>query len=295
MKIIILIVCFVGLLFKVEAQHPVGDKLEQLYSQGYYSLVFRKAGKFLLKNDTKHLIAPKYYRALAGLQKASNYFWLKRNSEIPFSAFNELDKLKKDEKGKLFLEAHVYELYELKNDLSNWLTDLKQTKLKDSISSFSKRITQFYSGIDLKSFEIIPEEQEVDSDYSGISKIRTDLIQTAKSHLGVPYVWGGESPEGFDCSGFTQYVLKSKGYVLPRTAGDQYQKAIKIEAAQVQAGDLVFFKNDKHVSHVGMIISKKGDPVKMIHASSSLGISIIEIQKSEYWNKRFFAYGTFLN
>jgi cell wall-associated NlpC family hydrolase len=112
--------------------------------------------------------------------------------------------------------------------------------------------------------------------------------------MGVPYKWGGTTADGFDCSGFTQHVLKSAGYSLPRTAGDQYQKSTKIELENVQCGDLVFFKNDAKISHVGMILSRKGNQIKMIHASSSKGISIVEINGSEYWKKRYFACGTYI-
>jgi hypothetical protein len=281
--------------FSLEAQHPIGDKLEQLYSQGHYTIVYRKANKFVQKEETKHLIAPKYYFALSGLQRSNNLYWFKRNSEVVEKSFLLLHEIKKTEAGKQFLIAHSYELYELENDLYNWITELKQSKMRESIPIHSALVNGFFKDFDFSEFEVAELSDAVwKQDVKGISKVRTDLATYASNYMGVPYKWGGTTADGFDCSGFTQHVLKSAGYSIPRTAGDQYQKSTKIELENVQCGDLVFFKNDSKISHVGMILSRKGDQIKMIHASSSKGISIVEINGSEYWKKRYFACGTYI-
>ena len=281
--------------FTLKAQHPIGDKLEQLYSQGHYAIVYRKANKFVQKEETKHLIAPKYYFALSGLQRSNNLYWFKRNSEVVEKSFLILNEIKKTETGKQCLIAHSYELYELENDLYNWITELKQSKIRDDIPKYSALVNGYFNDFDFSEFEVAELSNALwKEDVKGISKVRTDLATYASDYMGVPYKWGGTTADGFDCSGFTQHVLKSAGYSIPRTAGDQYQKSIKIELENVQCGDLVFFKNDSKISHVGMILSRKGDQIKMIHASSSKGISIVEINGSEYWKKRYFACGTYL-
>lgn len=81
------------------------------------------------------------------------------------------------------------------------------------------------------------------------------LVNTALSYLGVPYVWGGASPSGFDCSGLVQYVFARNGVSIPRTSWAQYAAANKIAKWQLQPGDLVFFSTDgPGASHVGLYI-----------------------------------------
>jgi hypothetical protein len=281
--------------FSLKAQHPIGDKLEQLYYQGHYAIVYRKSKKYIRKEKTKHLLAPKYYFALSSLQRSNSMYWFKRNKDNVKQSFDILEEFKNSETGKQFLSAHSYELYELENDLYNWITELKQTKLKDQVPIYSALVTKLFAGLDFSQFEgseIVKSEWK--DEIKGVSKVRSDLASYASNYIGVPYKWGGASEDGFDCSGFTQHVLKSAGYSIPRTAGDQYEKASKIELENVQCGDLVFFKNDNKISHVGMILSRKGDEVKMIHASSSKGISIVEINSSEYWKKRYFGCASYL-
>jgi peptidoglycan endopeptidase LytE len=120
------------------------------------------------------------------------------------------------------------------------------------------------------------------------------MVKFAQNQLGVPYVTAGESPSGFDCSGFTCYIMASTGRKIPRRAKDQYDASIKLKPNQAKMGDLVFFSNGGDISHVGMLINEPGKSKKMIHASSSKGISIVEIESSDYWNKRLVGYGTFL-
>lgn len=101
------------------------------------------------------------------------------------------------------------------------------------------------------------------------------LVNTAKQYLGTPYVWGGSSTKGFDCSGFTQYVFKQNGITINRTARDQYKNGVAVDKSQLQPGDLVFFKGSSGSSsapgHVGLYIGngqfihspKTGDVVKV--------------------------------
>jgi cell wall-associated NlpC family hydrolase len=115
----------------------------------------------------------------------------------------------------------------------------------------------------------------------------TAVLRTAKQYLGVPYVWGGSTPNGFDCSGFVQYVLREHGYNIPRTSKQQANHGQNISLSKVKAGDLVFFGDSKNnISHVGMISSTRGRSMKMIHASSSKGISTIDINMSSYFKSR---------
>jgi cell wall-associated NlpC family hydrolase len=106
------------------------------------------------------------------------------------------------------------------------------------------------------------------SNLSNSDKAST-VIAYAEQFLGVPYVWGGTSPSGFDCSGLMQYVFHSVGVNLPRIASDQQNVGVRISPNQVQPGDLVFMGSVAY--HVGMYIGggkwiqapETGDVVKI--------------------------------
>lgn len=105
------------------------------------------------------------------------------------------------------------------------------------------------------------------------------VIATAKSYMGVPYVWGGESPSGFDCSGFTQYVLKKNGVSIPRVTADQFGAGVSVSKSNLRVGDLVFFTTYKQgPSHVGFYMGGG----QFIHASSSKGVTISSLNSSYY-------------
>ncbi|MBS4218938.1 C40 family peptidase [Bacillus sp. FJAT-49711] len=110
------------------------------------------------------------------------------------------------------------------------------------------------------------------------------IVKQGKKYLGVRYVYGGSSPKGFDCSGFTSYTFKQKGMKLPRTAADQYKKGKAVSKKNLKAGDLVFFKTSstKKVSHVGIYIGGN----KFIH-SAGKGVAITSINDPYYWKSRY--------
>lgn len=93
------------------------------------------------------------------------------------------------------------------------------------------------------------------------------LIQTAKSFLNVPYLWGGKNIFGIDCSGFVQIVFGLHGLSLPRDAKDQFEKGEFVLFPNVKEGDLAFFENDEgKIVHVGIIMNKN----QIIHASGKV-------------------------
>ena len=112
------------------------------------------------------------------------------------------------------------------------------------------------------------------------------IIATAKRQIGVPYVSGGTTPKGFDCSGYVQYVFAQNGLSIPRTADVQYELGKKSTISAIEAGDLVFFHTDSssYVTHCGIYLGKG----QFIHASSSKGVRIDELS-NDYWKKAFVA------
>lgn len=115
--------------------------------------------------------------------------------------------------------------------------------------------------------------------------IKQDLVVLkAKSYYGVPYAWGGTSPSGFDCSGFTHYVMLKNDIIIPRTASTQYNSGYWISKSQLKKGDLVFFTTYKSgPSHVGIYIGNN----QFIHSSSGAGKITISNLNTTYYAQRY--------
>ena len=124
---------------------------------------------------------------------------------------------------------------------------------------------------------------------SASSALGQQIVDYAMQYLGTPYVWGGNGPNSFDCSGFTKYVYNNFGYNINRRASHQLQNGVAVDRSELQAGDLVFFYNGKDstpVSHVGIYIGD-GD---FIHASSnSYTVEISSLYAPNYDQKYVYA------
>lgn len=120
------------------------------------------------------------------------------------------------------------------------------------------------------------------------STLGNQIVATAKQYLGTPYVYGGASPSGFDCSGLVYYVYGQYDYKLQRTAGNQYKyNGTSVSKSELQPGDLVFFSernNYSSIGHVGMYV---GDGY-FIHASSGKGQVIISELDGYYYAEHYF-------
>lgn len=119
--------------------------------------------------------------------------------------------------------------------------------------------------------------------------LSSDIINTAKKYLGVRYVYGGSTPKGFDCTGFTSYVFKQHGISLPRTTTEQAKVGTKLSRAELQVGDLIIFSNTYKAgpSHAGIYMGNG----QFIHSSSnrSGGVIISDLNSTYYSGK--FSYG----
>ena len=108
----------------------------------------------------------------------------------------------------------------------------------------------------------------------------TSVVSKAKQYIGSRYVYGGSSPSGFDCSGFTSYVYKQFGVSLNRTAAGQYSNGTAVSKSQLQPGDLVMF-GKSGINHVGIYIGGG----RMVHAANpSRGVTTDTINSGYYAN-----------
>jgi cell wall-associated NlpC family hydrolase len=110
------------------------------------------------------------------------------------------------------------------------------------------------------------------------------LVGTALALRGTPYRNGGTNPQGFDCSGFTQYVFSQYGLWLPREVREQFRVGKSVKTNDLAPGDILFFTTtDPGPSHVGIAIG--GD--QFVHAPSSSGVVRVERLSSSYWSPRY--------
>lgn len=120
----------------------------------------------------------------------------------------------------------------------------------------------------------------------GLSVLRDEIVRTAERFIGLPYQWGGSSPEqGFDCSGLTMAAYQMNGLNIPRTSLEQFERGLDVSSGRPERGDLVFFaiKEGRKVSHVG--IYRGGNT--FIHAPGE-GRSIrVDSLSNSYYSQRY--------
>lgn len=108
-----------------------------------------------------------------------------------------------------------------------------------------------------------------------------NVVADASNYIGVPYLWGGTTPAGFDCSGFIQFIFNANGKHIPRTVAQQWNAMTSVSSPRV--GDVVFFETYRSgPSHNGIYIGNN----QFIHSGSSTGVTIANLNSS-YWSQRY--------
>ena len=134
--------------------------------------------------------------------------------------------------------------------------------------------------------EVVPQQAAMASSGKG-----QEIVSYAKQLIGTPYVYGGSTPRGFDCSGFTSYVYKQFGITLPRSSSAQYGPVTKVGRNELQAGDLVFFRNGgSGIGHVGIYVGNN----TFIHSPSAGKTVCIDTMSSGYYAKNYVGAGRVL-
>lgn len=286
------------------------DLLELKYNQGHYKHVIRKSNRLMDNPENDYSFVPNYYRSMSTLQLMPNAKFKKRNKKKIDESVKFLLSLNNTNEGRQFLKSHMYEMSALKSDLKQWASILKIDENQKTFDEVLKIINVLFAEtpnietLDVKEKTNLPLEEKTEKKpivkevVEAETKMdqRTALLFTAEQYLGIPYKWAGTTPKGFDCSGFTYYLMQSiNGIELDRRSADQFKNAKKVRERNVKPGDLVFFDSGKGISHVGIVIEKTKDELWMIHSSTSVGISKVEIYSSKYWNKRLAGFGTYFN
>ena len=196
-----------------------------------------------------------------------------------------------DKKQCVFIEQHTFDILNITKNY--YCTDLVQIIKDDKTkllfpSVIASALPNFYNNecvIGNKSYTY--EGTSASVDFSALNW-QTGVLETALMYLNAPYLWGGKSPFGIDCSGFTQMVYKLNGVKLPR---DAYQQAEHGEilsfVEEAETGDLAFFDNEEgEIVHVGIVM----DDNKIIHASGKVRIDGLDHQGIFNYDKKEYSH-----
>ncbi|WP_067620294.1 C40 family peptidase [Alicyclobacillus acidiphilus] len=173
------------------------------------------------------------------------------------------------------------------SDLENVENDIQNGQAQQGMLESQIQLTQS----DIQAIEEATkeaEEQESNTQYvqqQAAGLVTADpsaIIAFAESFMGTPYVWGGTSPSGFDCSGFTQYVMAHFGVYISRTSEEQFAAGVPVSENDLQPGDLVFFSTyAPGATHVGIYIGNG-----LMVDSQDMGVSIDSVFNS-YWGPKY--------
>jgi hypothetical protein len=140
------------------------------------------------------------------------------------------------------------------------------------VETFNKNLIPIMLGSNISISKHI--NHSFDGEFSDKIRSRKDIIETARLYLNAPYLWGGKTPFGIDCSGLSQMVYKINGYNIPRDAKDQVKLGIDLGfIEESKEGDLAFFDNEEgEIIHVGILLKNN----YIIHASGHVKIDRID-------------------
>ena len=271
------------------------DQLEMFYDQGYYAKVLRKSEKLLANPLYDYSGLPSFYKALALFRLSADDYWLKKHPKAIDDAIMAYDVFLENDKAKDYLYAHYYEIASLKTYLLTQENNFRDKGLMGSADKLRHFTTNQLNGIKSKP-DVIPEKIKPNNNetVSTTDNIRSQVVAYAKQFIGVKYVWAGSDENGFDCSGFTSFVMKKYGVLIGRTAASQLAESKQVKIESADKADLVFFGSDGKITHVGLVISEKGNELEMVHASTSKGVITTNIIQSSYWNPKLKATGSYL-
>ena len=175
---------------------------------------------------------------------------------------------KKPEKANKPKTAEAKKTVAQKNEKARDKASLKNKNDKKAVAVATKDKTK-------------PSDKNRETAASGTSSARATLLNHGKKFIGTPYVWGGASPKGFDCSGLVHYLYQKQGVSIPRNSREQFSRLPV--ASNPQPGDLVFFRRNGTINHVGLYLGGG----KMLHAPQTGSKVRIEDMGRPNWKRRY--------
>lgn len=199
---------------------------EELYSN------YSNSGSLRTNSSNSQIEELKLFDMLLNSKNLTDFFkQIELNNELKFKESKIAQTLSSK---KTFIEN-------MQNDLEKKKEDLKKDKIniekeKKELDELKKEVEEEIKNRPKTIANIVAPK--IDNVNNAKAK---DILNEAFNYLGVPYVWGGTTPNGFDCSGFVQYVYAKNGISLPRVSQSQQNVGTKVSSSEAQAGDLLFF------------------------------------------------------
>ena len=162
---------------------------------------------------------------------------------------------------------------------------VKSTNYYRQLAQTQQKVEYFEGGSELSIVKPTTVTDISSSDKISVSdsSVGQAIVDQAAKYLGVPYVWGGTTPNGFDCSGLVQYVLKELGIDISRVSQTQYKEGTAVSREELQPGDLVFFQKNGDVHHVGIYVGNG----TMIHAPHTGAVVQYQSIDTPYYSSQF--------
>lgn len=128
---------------------------------------------------------------------------------------------------------------------------------------------------------------EAGSTSSSSAQLRHRITDYAQKYVGSSYKYAGTSPSGFDCSGFTSYVMKEFNIKISPASSAQAKQGRPVALDRVMPGDLIFFGESKsRISHVGMVVKRSKTGIVCVHSTTSRGVIVENVSTSTYWKPK---------
>lgn len=223
----------------------VSDRLAAVYKAGEINLL----SVLLNSNSLSDFYEQSRYIAKINEQDAKLELQFRESAETVQSLTDEIDQKRQMQ---MKLEK---QLGEQKDQIETRIRE-RQAKLNQLDGQIQEIFAREAERVKAEQERAAAESAAMLRDLEISDTVQAQVVQTALQYLGVPYVWGGESPAGFDCSGLVKYVYAQHGVLLPHASSIQFNMGAPVPPDQLQPGDLVFFYGSTAPQHVGMYVGK---------------------------------------
>jgi len=275
-----------------QKRHRKIEKIKLLYEQDNFKKSLKISEKLIEKTEYKRWGTPYLIQSLSIYQLSTEAPASKKNRHALRNSLMAYEQyFQRDKKGAA-AKSYANDVLELKTVWQSERNRLIAAGETEEARYYARCLANFFGDTTASHEALFPdgfEEPLPDNEAAEsmpVLAVRDNLVLEAKKHIGTPYSYGGTTVRGFDCSGFTGYTFRKLGYDLPRQSDAQATTGKKIPLSKAQKGDLIFFGKGKKISHVALVISERGEPLTVIHATSSKGVMISNIETSTYWKAK---------